>query len=293
MIPIRQAIREYVDHWMTLECSEKLFPCNPSQTWHIAQEILVDPYDVKRLFDHLQQGSYLSMSLSLQFFHTQNEQTKQEETLFMVRHEDQTIDRIPLSFITMETSSWKQEGVYQFVERLQHVSNQYATNQPTSSFETVDLTFDEEIEEDLIELASTLEISVNEMDELDELLDNLLEEESETTPTSILTSNRTGTTLSESKQTALELEPSILHNHSQEDTHMESNKSTELLFSTDTKTEILTKIGRTLKLVDQGFETSAQLYIKNGTAGKELMKQLLYIEQELRDIQKLLDGASE
>lgn len=291
MIPIRQAIREYVDHWMMLECSEKLFPCDPDQTWHIAQEIQVDPYDVKRLFEHLQEGSYLSKSLSLQFFHTQNEQTRKEETLFMIRHEDQTIDRIPLSLITMETLSWKQDGVYQFVERLHHVSNQYATNQPSSNFETVDLTLDDEVEEDLLELASTLEISVNEMDELDELLDNLLEEDTRSTTASKLPSDTTQTNLTESKQKSMEHESSI-HNHPQEDTNMESNKSAEL-FATDTKTKILEKIERTLHLVDQGFETSAQLYVKNGTTGKDLMKQLLYMEQELRDIQKLLDGASE
>lgn len=288
MILIRQAIRDYVDHWMMLECSEKLFPCDPDQTWQVAQEILADPYDVKRLFEHLQQGSYLSKSLSLQFFHTQNEQSRQEETLFLVRHEDQTIDRIPLSFITFETSSWKQEGVYQFVERLQQISNQFASNHSSSNFETVDLTLDDEVEEDLLELASSLEISVDEMDVLDELLDNLLEEEPESASTSTRTPNVTQTTLSEVKQEPMEQEPSTLHHYSQEDTNMESTK-----LSTDTKTKINEKIERTLQLVDQGFETSAQLYVKNGTAAKDLMKQLLYMEQELRDIQKLLDGASE
>ncbi|SFX11644.1 hypothetical protein SAMN04487866_101587 [Thermoactinomyces sp. DSM 45891] len=70
---------------------------------------------------------------------------------------------------------------------------------------------------------------------------------------------------------------------------MKPNQSVELLSKGDTKEKIHEKIKHALALIDQSFGTSVQLYVKDETGNKDLMKQLLYIEQELRDIQKLVD----
>ncbi|WP_093291714.1 hypothetical protein [Thermoactinomyces sp. DSM 45892] len=71
---------------------------------------------------------------------------------------------------------------------------------------------------------------------------------------------------------------------------MQSNQSALSLSKGDKEEKIHEKIKHALALIDQSFGTSVQLYVKDETGNKDLMKQLLYIEQELRDIQKLVDG---
>ncbi|TCP61817.1 hypothetical protein [Baia soyae] len=70
---------------------------------------------------------------------------------------------------------------------------------------------------------------------------------------------------------------------------IQPTQSVELPSKGDKKEKIHEKIKHALSLIDQSFGTSVQLYVKDETGNKDLMKQLLYIEQELRDIQKLVD----
>lgn len=325
---MREQIRQHVDHWIQLECSEKSFPCNPDNAWQVARDLEVDPYDVIHLFDYLKQGSYLPANFSLQFYQLPREGTDEIEFVMVVRNEEQTLESYPLDELNEGGRTWSQQGVYRFVESLLNLAKQEAAKGKSSSkFETVSLSTDDFLEDDddiYIQVSQdTTEIQLEDLEfQLEQLLE--MSQADHKANDSASQKNSLEQPKQEPKDSHITIdEVEALHNlvHIQEDEKKEVVESTKKIIKEATKLvenpSILTKnegeelemdskitlpienlqnaqarLDQALYLLDQSFESSVHLFIQHGSA-KNLMRQLLLIEQELQEVKGLLGGASE